>query len=274
MCENQDKANICNECNLWYHINCVGISPTLLLIWYLVWRTMQHPNNTHVHIIEWQTVNITHRLIPGPVHPSFGLVKCTVGRVYLSSSASWTGIPRPRCTEYDRASTIFRPVIVPVRRAISHRMLRCRRVSLAKPCYDQSYDVPLWSIGRGTGSLWNAALRYNKETAAYYYRWLDYSGDHYSFTNNQWKQSLDLRTSINSYNGIRNTNRLGIYCTIAINAATFAIFSLRGIPISWHDFGRWAFLQATFLQRILRRQWFRGLCMVYYLSGRCSWAAS
>ena len=63
------------------------------------------------------------------------------------NSASWTGIPRPRCTEYDRASTIFRPVIVPVRRAVSHRMLRCRRVSLAKPCYDQSYDVPPQAIG-------------------------------------------------------------------------------------------------------------------------------
>ena len=68
------------------------------------------------------------------------------------------------------------------------------------------------------------ALSYNKETAAYYYhyRWLDYSGDHYSFTNNQRKQSLDLCTSINSYNGIRDTNRAGIYCTVAIHAATFA----------------------------------------------------
>ena len=49
-----------------------------------------------------------HRLIQGPVHPSFGLVKCTVGLVYPSNSASWTGTPRPRCTEYDRASTSFR----------------------------------------------------------------------------------------------------------------------------------------------------------------------
>ena len=32
-----------------------------------------------------------HRLIQGPVHPSFGLVKCTAGRVYPSNSASWTG---------------------------------------------------------------------------------------------------------------------------------------------------------------------------------------
>ena len=50
----------------------------------------------------------THRLIQGPVHPSFGLVKCTVGRVYPSNSASWTGNTRPRCTAYDRASTSFR----------------------------------------------------------------------------------------------------------------------------------------------------------------------
>ena len=49
-----------------------------------------------------------HRLIQGPGHPSFGLVKCTVGRVYPSNSASWTGFTRPRCTEYDRASTSFR----------------------------------------------------------------------------------------------------------------------------------------------------------------------
>ena len=53
----------------------------------------------------WQC---THRLIQGPVHPSFGLVNCTVGRVYPSNSASWTGNTRPRCTEYDRASTSFR----------------------------------------------------------------------------------------------------------------------------------------------------------------------
>ena len=33
----------------------------------------------------------SHRLIQGPVHPSFGLVKCTAGRVYPSNSASWTG---------------------------------------------------------------------------------------------------------------------------------------------------------------------------------------
>ena len=32
-----------------------------------------------------------HRLIQGPVHPSCGLVNCTVGRVYPSNSASWTG---------------------------------------------------------------------------------------------------------------------------------------------------------------------------------------
>ena len=29
--------------------------------------------------------------IQGPVHPSFGLVKCTAGRVYPSNSSSWTG---------------------------------------------------------------------------------------------------------------------------------------------------------------------------------------
>ena len=33
----------------------------------------------------------SHRLIQGPVYPSFGLVKCTAGRVYPSNSASWTG---------------------------------------------------------------------------------------------------------------------------------------------------------------------------------------
>ena len=32
-------------------------------------------------------------------------------------------------------------------------------------------------------------------------------------------------------NGIRDTNRAVIYCTIAINAATFAMYSLRGIPL-------------------------------------------
>ena len=42
-------------------------------------------------------------------------------------------------------------------------MLRCRRVSLAKPCYDQSYDVPPRAIGRGTGSIWNAALSYKQK---------------------------------------------------------------------------------------------------------------
>ena len=35
--------------------------------------------------------SMAHRLIQGPVHPSFGLVKCTAGRVYPSNSASWTG---------------------------------------------------------------------------------------------------------------------------------------------------------------------------------------
>ena len=39
-----------------------------------------------------------------------------------------------------------------------------------------------------------------------------------------------LCTSINCYTGIRDTNRAGIYSTIAINAATFAMYSLRGNP--------------------------------------------
>ena len=39
-----------------------------------------------------------------------------------------------------------------------------------------------------------------------------------------------MRTSINSYNGIRDTNRAGICCNTATNAATFAMYSLRGIP--------------------------------------------
>ena len=50
-------------------------------------------------------------------------------------------------------------VIVPIRRAVSRRMLRCRRVSLAKPCY----DVRPRPIGRGTGSIWNAALSYKQK---------------------------------------------------------------------------------------------------------------
>ena len=54
-------------------------------------------------------------------------------------------------------------VIVPIRRAVSRRMLRCRRVSLAKPCYDQSYDVQPRPIGQGTGSIWNAALSYKQK---------------------------------------------------------------------------------------------------------------
>ena len=42
-----------------------------------------------------------------------------------------------------------------------------------------------------------------------------------------------LRTSImNSYNGTRDTNRAGVYCTLEIDAATFAMFSLREIPLS------------------------------------------
>ena len=60
------------------------------------------------------------------------------------------------------ATTIFRHVIVPIWRAVSRRMLRCRRASMAKPCYDQSYDVPPRAIGRGTGSLWNAAFKQQK----------------------------------------------------------------------------------------------------------------
>ena len=32
------------------------------------------------------------------------------------------------------------------------------------------YDVRPRAIDRGTGSLWNAALSYNKQSAAYYYR--------------------------------------------------------------------------------------------------------
>ena len=56
--------------------------------------------------------------------------------------------------------------------------------------------MPPRDIGRGTGSL-------------HYY----------------------LRTSINSYNGIRDTNRAGIYCNIAKNAAIFAMYTLRGDSI-------------------------------------------
>ena len=43
-------------------------------------------------------------MIQGPVHPSFGLVKCIVGLVYPSNSAFWMGIPHPSCTEYDRTT--------------------------------------------------------------------------------------------------------------------------------------------------------------------------
>ena len=131
---------------------------------------------------------LQHRLIQGPVHPSFGLVNCTLGRVYPSNRASWTGNTRPRCTEYDRASTSFRRYCASAARL----KLPHAQVSLAKPCYDQSHGVPPRAIGRGTGSLWNAALSYNTATTAYYYRWLDYSGDHYSSTNNQLKQPLLL----------------------------------------------------------------------------------
>ena len=152
-------------------------------------------------------------------------------------------MPRPRCTEYDRASTSFRPVIVPVRCAISRRVLRCRRMSLAKPCY----DVPPRAIGRGTGSLWNAALSYNKETVAYTIIIDDWIIPVIFIPSPIINESSHfyLHTSINSYNGIRDTNCVGIYCTIAMTTAAFAIYSLRGILLSWRGFVRWAFPPAT-----------------------------
>ena len=84
--------------------------------------------------------------------PSFGLVNCTVGRVYPSKSASWTGNTRGVQGALNTiAHQLVFVVIVPIRRTVSFRMLRCRCVSLAKPCYDQSYDVLPRAIGRGTG---------------------------------------------------------------------------------------------------------------------------
>ena len=137
-----------------------------------------------------------YRLIQGPVHPSFGLVNCTVGRVYLSNNTSWTGIPHPRCTEYDRATTSFRAIIVPVQHAASHRMPRCRRVSLAKPCYDQRTLVCAaashWSRLRRSMKRGVKQQRHLHRVLYYKESMTGQSGDHHSFTNNQLKQSLLL----------------------------------------------------------------------------------
>ena len=48
-------------------------------------------NINNLGLADGDPLTVTHRLIQGPVHPSFGLVKCTAGRVYPSNSASWTG---------------------------------------------------------------------------------------------------------------------------------------------------------------------------------------
>ena len=105
-------------------------------------------------------------------------------------------------------------------------------MSLAKPCYDPSYDVPPRAIRRGTGSLWNAALGYNQKSPRIIID--DWIIPVIIIPQQIINESSHfyLRTSINSYNGIRDTNRMGIYCNIAINAATFAMYSLRGIPLS------------------------------------------
>ena len=55
-------------------------------------------------------------------------------------------------------------VIVPIRRAVSRRMLRCRRVSLAGQAVLRSeLRCPPRPIGRGTDSIGNAALSYKQK---------------------------------------------------------------------------------------------------------------
>ena len=64
------------------------ITPSLLsrarVLTYCALSPHSSPGQGYLHTVH-------HRLIQGPVHPSFGLVKCTAGRVYPSNSASWTG---------------------------------------------------------------------------------------------------------------------------------------------------------------------------------------
>ena len=226
-------------------------------------------------------VQSPHSNIGSSRDPSFGLVKCTAGRVclpvqqcildwYTPSKVYWV---RSRinyfascyCASAARRKSPHAQVSPRViGQAVLRSELRCAAASH-------------WS--RHGQSMERGVKLHDKETASYYYRWLDYSGYHYSFTNNQWKQSLDLRTSINSCNGIRDTNRAGICCTIAINVATFSIY-IRfgespfpdGISFVGHFCQRLTPIYNIFIRNtsstVIQRT------MVYYFSGRCSWAAS
>ena len=62
--KNRDKAIICDECNLWHHINCVGISPSTYhsLIHQdqsAHWFSKQRHSKLYTHILQRRAVNIT-----------------------------------------------------------------------------------------------------------------------------------------------------------------------------------------------------------------------
>ena len=205
-----------------------------------------HWNTCQRHVVDGRG----HRLIQGRVHESFGLVKCTVGRVNPSNIASWTGIPRPWWTEYKRASTSFRPDIVQIRRAVSRRMLRCRRVSLAKPCATiratmcrRESMVEAWAV-YGTDE--------NKQTGTSRIIIDDWILPSLIEILNE-SSHFYLCSSINSYNGIRDTNRTGIYYTITSDKRghicdVFAsgnppfLTRFRSLAISASDWRRFTFL--------------------------------
>ena len=116
-----------------------------------------------------------HRLIQRPVHPSFGLVKCTAGRVYPSNSASWTGnnpskvITRPRCTEYDRASISFRLYCAnSARRKSAHAQVSSRVIGQAVLRSElRCAAATHWSRH---GQSMERGVKLQTKTAAYYYR--------------------------------------------------------------------------------------------------------
>ena len=120
-------------------------------------------------------VHRNHRLIQRPVHPSFGLVKCTAGRVYPSNSASWTGnnpskvITRPRCTEYDRASISFRLYCAnSARRKSAHAQVSSRVIGQAVLRSElRCAAATHWSRH---GQSMERGVKLQTKTAAYYYR--------------------------------------------------------------------------------------------------------
>ena len=64
-------------------------------------------------------------------------------------------VTRPRCTEYDRASISFRRYCAnSARRKSPHAQVSSRVIG---------QENNLRVIGRGTGSIWNAALSYKQK---------------------------------------------------------------------------------------------------------------